>query len=190
MIKKFGFGATPRARLTEDSLAEYPISLASDCHNVDGSVLDTTGGAGKFKIVAGTWGDGALSLKSVTDLSTSSYLSFEFSLPPEYIDGQSINITVYITGFVHGVGGWGSGYVDLEIYELTDAGAVGSDLCDTAQQTVTLAAGTKTFEVITAGLVAGDKIRVLLRNYNDAEFEDEQVYAVIGSIKAALDIRG
>ena len=183
-------GTLARADLTEDSLARYQLSLMADCRNADGTVLDATGGAGLFKIDAGGWGSGTLILQSEIALSNTKTdtLAFEFTLPPEYVADADVKVNIHARRTGAGTGGPYT--IDVEAYELTDEGAVGSDLCATAAISFSDTNwADRTFTITDAGLTAGDKLIVLVQTAL-TEAGGSTMHAQIGSIEMQLDVKG
>jgi len=183
--------AIARTKLAEEEQAVYRIPLQS-CRSNTGLVLNATGGDTLFSIANGGYGVGTLTLKAeeaVSETETTT-LCFEFALPPEYIAAGTVNIAIQCKVDSSGAGNASVETLDCEVWELADAGTVGSDLVSTTIQTIaTDAFAAYTFAVTATSLVAGDKVLVFVRT---AITEDAgtAVYAVIGNIEVRLDIKG
>jgi len=183
--------AIVRSKMAEEEQAVYRIPL-QDCRSNTGLVLNATGGDTLFSIANGGYGVGTLTLKAEEALSETetTTLCFEFALPPEYMAAGTAKIAIECKVDSSGAGNASVETIDCEVWELADAGTVGSDLVSTTIQTITTDAfATYTFTINAGGLVAGDKILVFVRT---AITEDAgtAVYAVIGNIEVRLDIKG
>ncbi|MCK4625009.1 MAG: hypothetical protein KAV00_06850 [Phycisphaerae bacterium] len=184
-------GDVTRAKMIEESLVRYQISLMQ-CRNANGTVMDATGGAGKFYLDADAWGDGTLviiSEESNDSIDRTDTLSFEFCLPPEYVAASDLELNIHAkdSGFMGSPSDTRT--IDAEVYELTDAGAVGADLVDVGDtaQTLTTSFADYSFTIDGSGLLAGDRLRVLVQCVvNDAVAGEIS----IGSIEMQLDIKG
>ena len=174
--------AIARSKLAEESLVRYRIPLTL-CRNADGSVMDTAGGVGKFRIIAGGWGSGDLIVRQQDSSDTPARLSFEFPIPPEFIAAGSIQVVVRAKepGFMSSFEN-----VDVEAYELSTDGVAGADLNGTAAQTLAATFDDYTFVIDGSGLAVGDKILVLV----EANSHAATIGATIGSIEIQQDIKG
>ncbi len=185
--------AIARSKLAQEDLAVYRIPI-QNCRSNTGLVLDVTGGATLFSIVNGGFGTGTLTLKGEDALSNTKTdtLCFEYPLPPEYVDGQTIEVDVEVKVDSSGAGNASVETLQVEAWLLGDAGAVGSDLASGGAQN--LAAGGDVFQTITSsitptGLVAGDKLIIFVQTVI-TEDAATAVFAVIGNIEVQLDIKG
>lgn len=179
-----------RANSRQEALVRYQQSLAG-MRNGDGTVMDETGGTGKWKIVAGGWGSGTLTLETeaVQNTTDNADLSREFVLPAEYDPGQDIKVVVNAK-FVNSGGTTLTHTIDVEVYKLGDDGTVGSDLNTVSAQTLTASAADYTFTITPTGLVAGDRLRLLVRGTVTEAGNTGTLKAVIGSAEFQLDIKG
>jgi len=161
------------------------------CRNADGTVLDATGAATAFKIVPGGWGVGTLTLQGAgaTDEGViTSTLAFEYMLPTDYTAGTDVEVNV-AAKYSFDAGGGPAHTIDCEAYELTDAGTVGADLNDDAVENLTTSyADTAGFTIDGSGLVAGDRLSILLQTViTAAPGGPELDRAHIGSIEVQAD---
>ncbi len=153
----------PRSALIAE-LNALTLPLAYNVRNIDGTVLDATGGATKYKIVAGAFGTGTMELRG-NDANNNTVTSdglVEFVLPPEYVSGTGI--TVRLNARSNGAGTITVRTVDIEAFKVATDGAAGSDLCTTNAQTITGTAANYDFVIDPTGLVAGDKLRFNVRS--------------------------
>ena len=181
----------PRSTLTQEALERYPISLMSGVRNADGTVLDATGASTKFKIVPGGYGSGTLTLqgRNANNSTQTDTLCFEFAIPPEYDDSADVKLVVHCR-VNDSAGTVGTKTVDAEVYELTDAGAVGSDICATTIQTISNSFADYTFTITDAGLVGGDRIIVFVRAVIQETASGGDIFSLIGSMEIQMDIKG
>jgi hypothetical protein len=185
-------GTWTRAKLATESLARYQLSLMAECRNADGTVLDATGAAGKFKIVAGGWGSGTLKLEGQaiqngTEVST---LAFELALPPEYVADANVKLNISAKYDASGGGTVPTCTIDAEVYELADDGSVGADLNATAAISLTSSFADKTFTITDTNLTPGDRLMVLIRTSIQEAGNTGTLKAVLGSVEMQLDAKG
>jgi hypothetical protein len=122
-------------------------------------------------------------------LTATRYARFQFPLPVEYVSGGSI--TVRINGGMKTTVAGTSAAVDVETYLCDRDGAVGSDLCSTAAQSINnLTLADKDFVITPTGLNAGDMldIRVAIAIVDAAT--GTAVIGKIGAIEILLDVQG
>lgn len=175
----------------QDALAKHPVRLAGDCRNADGTVLDATGAAGNFKLVAGGWGSGTLLAQgeNANGNTKTDTLLFEAVLPPEYVADADVKIVVHAQHDDSSGGTVGTQTIDVEAYKLDDEGAVGADLCATAAGTLANAFADHEFTITDTGLAAGDRLCVLVRTVLQETAGGGNLYAQIGSIELQCDRR-
>jgi len=192
MMKFFGIGAVPRSKLTKESAAEYPIPLFL-CRNSDGTVIDATGGAGKFHLEGYGYG-----IRLVTEQiecgDMNHYLRTECTLPPEYVSGTDITLAI-CAHIEYEEASPGDCVVDVQAFPIDDRGESWSDLCQTAAQSLSWGWATKEFTLNgnTAGwgdLQPGDKILLRVRMYIEELSPPMWVEGYIGSMVMKLDIKG
>jgi hypothetical protein len=181
-------GSLARSYITEDSLARYQIELMK-CRNADGTVMDATGAAGNFKISAGGWGSGSLTLlgEAAQGNTKTDTLAFEFALAPEYIADQDAKIIVQAR--YAGSGTAGAKTIDLEGYELSDAG-VATSIRASSTLTLTASFADYTFALTDTNLTAGDRIMLLVRSILEETGGSSSLQVEIGNIEVQLDIKG
>lgn len=177
--------------LTERVLFEFPLDLMQ-FRNDDGTVMDATGGAGKLAIVNGGWGTSGLTLEGEDSQNNTKTgdCNIVFRLPPEYMADQDYKVVINSQWDDGGGGTTLSGTIDAEVYELTAAGAVGSDLNTTAAQAISTTATDYTFVLTDTGLAPGDFIIIHIRAIMTEGGNTGTVKHVIGSARLKLDIKG
>lgn len=157
-------GSFARVKLATEAAALHTLNLQSLCRNIDGTVLDATGAATKWKIVAGAFGTGTLELRG-NDANTNtvtSDLETVFILPVNYVAGSAITIRLF--SHTTGAGTITARTIDAELFKMgTDGTAAGGDLVTTAAQTITGTSAAYDFVVTPTGLVAGDALRLNVR---------------------------
>lgn len=127
--------------------------------------------------------------KDLKTLSTSLYARGGFVLPAEYDAGQSV--TLRIRAGADTTVSDTSLDLDVELYEVDRDGGVGSDLCQTAAQSINnLTLADKDFTINPTGLAAGDQLdfRVEVAVVDSATAT--VVKAKITEIAFLIDIRG
>jgi hypothetical protein len=180
-----------KSQITQVALARYQQRLQSDIRNADGTVLDATGASTKFKIVVGGYGSGTLKLqgRNANGGTVTDTLAFEFAFPPQYDDDDDVRVVCHMK-VDDSAGTVGTKTLDCQVYELGDAGTVGSDLCSTTILTTTNSFADYTFIVTDSGLVFGDRIIVFLRTVVQETASGGNIFAQIGNIEMHIDIKG
>jgi len=178
-----------RADLAAEPAAGCPVPLTL-CRNADGTVLDGSGGAGKFLIHSFGWGAGHLKLEgqgAQGDTKTDT-LCFEFALPPEYVAGGDVELVVHARRA--GAGAAGTCTIDAEVYELDAEGAAGFVRASDAEA-LTGDWADHAFDDITAtNLAPGDRLMVFVRTSVEETGGEDVLAAEIGRIEVRLDIKG
>jgi hypothetical protein len=121
--------------------------------------------------------------------SVTQYARFQFYLPPEYDDGETI--TIRVRGGMNTTISDTTATVDVECYKADRDGAAGADLCTTAAQDIkNLTAADKSFTITPTGLAPGDwlDVRITVAVVDGAT--GTAVYARIYEVAMLLDIRG
>ncbi len=195
VTKVTGAGGNDLARsknLQEDATI-YRIPL-QNCRSNTGLVLDATGGDTLFSIVNGGFGVGTLTLKgeeAISEIETTT-LCFEIAVPPEYVAGEIIDVVVEVKVDESGAGNAVTETVEIEAYELANAGTVGGNLVAGGAQDLSGGGDgfqQKTFIVSPAGVAPGDKLMIYLQTVVE-EDNGTAIFAVIGNIDTGLDIKG
>ena len=183
--------SVPRSQLAEDALQTYGIPITRIVSNA-GAALTAAETAGTFDVTIGT--NTYVANGEVTDNETEvSVAYFQFILPPEYVAGGDVTIRMPAALIKTGAPTNNGSTLDLEVYEQSDAGAVGADICATAA--VTFAAldtwYNKDFTVTPTGLVAGDVLNVkITSSVIDSEAGGGTIILNLAPPKVLLDVKG
>ncbi|MCE5280083.1 MAG: hypothetical protein ABFD92_09185 [Planctomycetaceae bacterium] len=172
----------------QQELTSLQVDLVTGVIDPDGTVMDATGGAGLFKRVLGGWGSGTFVLQGedAQGNTKTDTLAAVVQLPASYIADADVKINVRAKYAGAGTAG-ASKTIDAEVYELSVDGAVGADLCATAAITLTGSFADCTFTITDAGLVAGDRLMVLIRTVLQETGGASALAAQIGSIALQYD---
>jgi hypothetical protein len=143
-------------------------------------------------IYAGTWGTHGRQVKS-GDLkaagSTTRYLGLQVPIPAEYEDAETV--TIRIRAGMETTVADVAATVDVEAYLPDGTGAVGSDLCSTAVQSInSLTDADKDFVITSTGIVAGDVLEVRVAVLVNDAATVTAVIAAIQEISLLADVRG
>ena len=188
----FKSGSISRSTLTQEVLAEVGVSLFN-CRvwNNYAAPLPTTAALDDLGLV-GTWATDAKTLQTINQGSngaaTSAYAVFDIVVGNEFDTGETMQVR-FRAGMVTAVAD-ATATIDLVAYVNDGDGAIGSDLCTTAAQTInSLTKADKDFTINTASLAHGDVIECRV----DIEIEDAATGTVIGEIsqiQLVRDIKG
>jgi hypothetical protein len=186
-----GAGIT-RAKMAQVAAAVFPIPLASMRVWNTWQPLPVAAADDDLGAIAGTWATSVPHVESSDSGQTSvtQYLGFEFTLPDDYDEAETI--TVRIPAKMRVVAD-GSAAVDVEAYLSDGNSAVsGGDLIATAATTINSADwANKDFTVTATSRVPGDRIffrvKVAIVDTNTAT---EHVTAWLGDIEVLVDVRG
>ncbi len=185
--------ARARAEMQQDNEAQIPIPFgALRVWDAFATVIGAAGSDDLGLSSGGTWGTNApyITAGDVKNTSGTRYARFLYTLPPEYVSGETVRIVAH-AGMVTTAAS-ASCTLDFEAYEVNKSGGVtGSDLVTTAAISInstTFAA--RTFDVNSSGLGAGDvlDIRIAIA-YNDSATATAVIPA-IAHLVMALDIKG
>lgn len=174
----------PRSSLSQNALVSYNIPLYS-LRQQDQAVMGISGTSGDhfYDIATNSpvLSGNTPSSSTVTDIST-----FDFPLPPEYDDAESVEVVISCQVDATA----DTNTIDLSCFEVTSlSGAVGSDLVSTSIQTTTASAVAYTFAITSSGLVAGDLLHFLMTTVNnDADGSDGIIS--IHSVRVRIDVKG
>ena len=190
-------GTLGRAYLTQDTLQKYDLPLQDFVvHDEPGTPLPATGAnpADDFGITGATYGTNAIALITRDEMANAGahavYGRTTFTLPPEYVSGQSVQIVV-VAGANTTVADT-SMLVDAQacLVNATD-GTVGSDLVTTDTQSCNnLTAAAKTFTVNPSSLVAGDKLDIRIAITTNDAFSVAAVKGVVNRAYMSISIKG
>jgi hypothetical protein len=185
--------AIARTKLAQDTAKKYVVPWSAfRVHDAIQTLLpspsanDDLGFPATQTLGTVSWYLDTFDLKTTT---TTLYGRFCFELPAEYDSGETM--TLRIRGGMKTTVADGSATIDAQVYKADRDGAVGSDLCATAAQSINnLANADKDFTVTPSGLAGGDILdcRIAL-----AVVDTATATAVIGEVLEVaflLDIRG
>lgn len=180
-----------RSQLVTETSKVYGLPAGSIVSSA-GAALTAAETAGTFDITVGT--NTIVVNGEVTDNETEvSVAYFQFVLPPEYVSAGSVVIRLPCALIKAASPTDGGSTIDLEVYEQSDAGAVGADLCATAAQTFAAMDTwyTKDFTVTATGLVAGDVLNVKITStVIDGEAGGGTIIFNLAPPKILLSIKG
>jgi hypothetical protein len=185
--------ALSRSQLTQEDNAPYKVPFESwRVWDAFGTLLPATPANDDLGIVGGTFGSASPSIQT-GDLksagATSRRARVTFSLPPEYVAGQSVTIRAH-AGMLTTVAD-ASATIDFEVYKSDDEAGIGSDLCATAAQSInSLTLSDKDFAITATGLAPGDTLDIRMTvAVNDAA-TGTAVAGIVGGVEVLLDVKG
>jgi len=149
--------------LQEDAVP-YLIPLSA-FRWADGSIPNITGAAGNPALVMGGYGSGTGILQgedAQAGLKTET-VYFDFAIPECYVASETVIIDVTARFNDAGTNTEATKTIDMQAYEIAEAGTAGSDICATAIQTLTAAMASYSFTITDSGLSAGDLLRVFVQ---------------------------
>lgn len=113
----------------------------------------------------------------------------EFPLPPNYVSGQTVQIR--ISGGMSTTVADATCTVDVECFETTGAGAIGSDLCTTSAQSInSLTFSDKDFTITASGLEPGDMLSILISIACNDAATGTAVEPRVGEVSILCDTQG
>jgi len=186
-------GSHTRAKLITETSARYQLPLMS-WRDYDGSAMKTSAESpttSDFYIVAPGMGAGTRYIRGADAISNTktSTTQREFCLPPEYVAGTDIELNIHAR--YTGAGTAGTKTIDAEVYELTDAGAVGADLNEDGIEDLTAGfADTAGFTIDGSGLAAGDMLMLVIQAVLQETVGSDTIHVEIGSIELQLSVKG
>ena len=181
-----------RSKIGQTTLAPFFIPWqAFRVWNAYQTNLPGTPLADDLGLVGGTFGTDSPSIQT-EDLkaagATSSYARFCVALPPEYDDGETVQIRIH-AGMLTNVADT-SATVDLEVYESDKEAGIGSDICATAAQSInSLTLASKDFTITASGLVSGDVLDCRSTTAINDAATGTAVKGIIGYVALLCDIR-
>jgi len=183
-----------RSKLGQTVLASYPILLTDfRIHDAMQTNLPGAAAGNDLGLVGGVFATNSPTLQTADQKANGAgntdYARCYLVLPPEYDDGETVNIRVR-AGMKTTVSD-NIATIDVECFESDQNEGIGSDLCTTAATTIN-AIGTadKDFVITSSTLAAGDilDLRIALAITDGATAT--AVIGVIGSVELLCDIRG
>lgn len=155
-----GAGSGKFVEVASASTAEYKFPLTqAKVHDALATTLPATAANDDMAIITGTPGTDGPTLQGVDFGGTTSdeKCAFEFVLPQEYRAGAAVTLRVRAAMLTTVADT--SATVDVECWKDAGDGAVGSDLCTTAAQSInSLTPANLDFTITPTGLVPGDRL--------------------------------
>ena len=185
-------GFVTRTEMAQEPLVPYPIKLTDfKVHDAMITNLPGTAANDDMALITGTPGTDAPTLQGVDfgGASTDEKAAAIFVLPPEYQSGESI--TVRVRAAMLTTVSDGTATVDVECWSADGNGAVGSDICATAAQSInSLTPANLDFTITPTGRAAGDVLIIRL-SFGGSDTGDAGVMVPeISNVSVLLDIRG
>lgn len=184
--------AVQRSQIAEET-GIYPIPW-NDCRTWDAwqTILPGTAANDDAAIITGTLGSSegpTIQGKDSKAANETQYFGFEFVLPPEYKDGQSVVCRIR-AGMVTTASD-GTATVDLEAYKQDGDGAVGSDICATSAQDInSLTKSTNDFTITATGLVSGDRLLCRVALVVSDAATGTAVIAEVSNVTMRIEVQG
>ncbi len=187
---------TPRSRLTQDSLAVYAIPMHQmKTWNDRAANLPAASAADDMGLITGTFGTDVSVLQSEDFQGaalTGRYCAFQFTLPSEYDNGQTVTLRLrcaMITTIADD-----AATIDVECFESDRDGAAAggpTDICATVAQSMnSLTPADIDFTITPTALVAGDLLDIRLAFTGNDTVAAGASVAQIAQVEMLLDIRG
>lgn len=181
-----------RQDLVQDTVQPYVITPDQmrtwDNFN---ALLPGTAAADDLAVIEGTFGTDAVTIQGSDFGGTSitQYCRFQFTLPPEYDDGETI--TIRIRGGMLTTVSDGTATVDVECHVNDDDGAVGSDICTTSATTInSLTFGNDDFTITPTGRAPGDVLDVRITVAGSDTGDAGVMIPEISKVSVLLDVKG
>jgi len=185
-------GTVARSNLVQDDLKPYSIDLTRlRVHDALQTNLPAMAANDDMAIITGTPGTDAPTLQGVDfgGTSTDEKAAFIFPLPAEYVSGETI--TVRVRAAMLTTVSDGTALVDVECWKQDGDGAVGSDICATAAQSInSLTPANKDFTITPTGLVAGDLLVIRLAFSGSDTGNLGVMIPEISKVSVLLDVKG
>lgn len=185
-------GNIARSALTQDAAAIYGVEMTR-LRTWDALATNLPGTAGNddLGLITGTPGTDAPTLQAgdMGGATISRKAAFEFVLPAEYDAGETITLRVH-AGMLTTVAD-ASATLDAEVFVVADTGAVGSDICATAAQSInSLTFANKDFTITPTSRVAGDRLVVILTVAAEDAGDTGVMIPEITNVELLLDVKG
>lgn len=176
---------------SQQALAVHAIPL-TDMRVWDAlqTILPAAGANDDLGLVTGTLGTHApkLSTGDVKAAGCTRYAAFLLALPPEYDDGETLQVRVH-AGMETTIAD-DSATVDVECYKSDRDGTSGADICATAAQSInSLTFSDKDFTITPTGLSAGDLLLIRLAITIVDGSTGTAVIGVIGDVQILADTK-
>ena len=185
--------AIATSKLAQQPLQVFPVKLTdARVHDAIATVLSGTPASDDLGLVGGTFGTDSPML-SAGDLkaagATTRRARLLLPVPANYQDGETIQLRLRCA--VETTVADTSCTVDVEVFKGDGTGAVGSDLCTTAAQTInSLTPANVDFTILASGVDPGDLLDVRLSIACTDAATGTAVTPVIYSVTLLCDTRG
>lgn len=181
-----------RSLLQQEDLAEYAIDFtACRVHDALQTLLPGAAANDDMGLITGTPGTDAPTLQGVDfgGASSDEKCAFFYPLPPEYQQGQTVQVRVR-AGMVTTVADT-SCDVDVEVWKFDGDGAVGSDLCNTSATDMNdLSKANLDFDVTATTLAPGDVLMCRVSFVGTDSGNAGVMIPEISKLALLLDIKG
>ena len=145
-----------------------------------------------LRIVGGTFGSASPSIQTgdvKAQGTTTKRARFQFTLPTEYVAGQSITIRSH-AGMLTTVSD-GVATIDFEAYRSNDEAGISADLVTTAATTIkSLTLANQDFVVTPTNCLPGDTIDIRMTVSITDAATATAVIGIVGSVEVLLDVKG
>jgi len=180
-----------RAKMAQVVNAVFPIPFAAMRVWNTWQPLPAAATSDDLGVIAGTWATSVPHVESSDsgETSVTQYLGFEFTLPDDYDEAESLTLRIPAKMVVAADT---SAKVDVEAY-LSDGNALvsGGDLIATAEKDITADWGNNDFAITATSRAPGEKIFFRVKvAIVDASTAAADVTALLGDIKILADVRG
>lgn len=185
--------AIDTSKIAQRVLAEYPVPFSSlRVWDAVTSLPVSAAANDDLGLINGTFGTHSLLLRT-GDLkaagSTSRKIRFEVAVPPNYDDGQTIQIRVR-AGMETTVADTAA-TIDLEVYKPDGDGLVGSDLCATSATSVnSLTKANVDFSITASSVDPSDRLECVLTFLVNDAATVTAVQGVVTDLILMCDTRG
>ena len=184
-------GGGARTDLTQDDLASYqiPITAFRKKARLD-VVLDNSPGTPDLGTIDNTHGTAAPTLETdsqqVNGAETTHSARFQFPVPIEYVNGQTV--TIRVKAGMRGDVATNSANVDVVCVRTA---AANTDICATAAQSINnTTAANKDFTITPTNIVSGDILDVVVSTLIHDLGASSGIYGQIKSVEVLLDVKG
>lgn len=182
-----------RSDLIQENLAIYPFPLTElRVWDARQTLLPGTSAADDLGLYGGTFATNAIRIMTYdvkTVGATNLYAAGRLALPVEYVAAETVQMR-FSAGMVGAVAD-ASCTLDLTMYAIDRVGAVGSDLCTTAAQSInSLTFADKDFTITASGLSPGDELEFRVDIAPNDAAGGSSVQGAIAAIELLCDIRG
>jgi hypothetical protein len=182
----------PRSRLQQDTERQFVVPLTDmRVHDNLASLLPGSSSADDLAISGGTFGTDApkLTTGDVKASTVTRYARCLLRIPAEYDAAETLKIRLS-SGMETTVADT-SATVDVEVHKSDREAGVGSDICDTAAQSInSLTFADKDFTIDATGVSPGDMLDVRVAIAVEDSATGTAVIGSLGAIELLADVKG